>query len=86
MLSEDIRSQLKDYFAKLGDTIELRVASTSHEKQAEMLELLNGVASCSEKISVVVDGDAAVPTFEIFKSKNTIVELSSGPARVQNGK
>ncbi|MFZ9521653.1 MAG: alkyl hydroperoxide reductase subunit F [Silvanigrellaceae bacterium] len=71
MLSEDISSQLKDYFAKLGDTIELRVASTNHEKQAEMLDLLNGVASCSDKISVVVGDDAAVPTFEIFRNKAT---------------
>jgi alkyl hydroperoxide reductase subunit F len=69
MLTEDIISQLKEYFSGLQNDIELRVDSSAHEKQNELLEMLGGVASCSSRLTMTVAAStAAVPSFEIFRN------------------
>jgi len=67
MLSEDIKLQLKDYFGKLQTSINLRVARSAHEQQTELLDMLQSISSCSEKVTVTqTDTDSPVPRFEIF--------------------
>ncbi len=56
MLEEAISAQLRQVFGALESTYALVVAESSHEKQAELLELAQSVASTSPKIEAVVQG------------------------------
>ena len=67
MLDQDIKNQLKDYFAKISTNLQFRVYSSSHSQQSELLDLLREVASCSEKLTVVEAQESSpAPRFEIL--------------------
>lgn len=75
MLDTSIKEQLKTVFEKLENSIELVYDESAHADQKDLLEILNDVASTSDKISVrasgkKVDGDL-YPQFEIFKATKT---------------
>ena len=53
MLDQDLKNQLKDYFAKLSATITLALYQSNHAKQAELRELLTDVASCGDNVLLV---------------------------------
>ncbi len=56
MLEEAISAQLRQVFGALESKLTLVVASSSHEKQGELLELARAVAATSDKIEVVESG------------------------------
>ena len=67
MLDTQMKEQLKEVFAALANPVALVHDDTTHEKQAELLAMLNDVASTSDKISVKSSGaQAKIPSFRIF--------------------
>jgi len=67
MLDNQIIDQLKSVFQNLNGTIDLVYAESNHEKQAELVEMLEQVAATSNNItfrSSLVD--SKTPYFEIF--------------------
>ncbi len=69
MIDNAMKTQLKDYFKSLDDSISLVVKASENAKQDELLEMLDQVASCSEKIDVVKDNELVdVPSFSIKKN------------------
>lgn len=82
MLEQALKEQLKSIFGGLQSRFVLRVvADPAHASKAELVELLNDVASCSDKIEVVVV-DGASLSFSIFKND---VESSFKFRAVPNG-
>jgi len=53
MLDTAIREQLTQLFKDLDKKVELVVEPSQHEKAAELNEMLDAIAGCSDKISVV---------------------------------
>ncbi|MCX7979140.1 MAG: thioredoxin family protein, partial [Bdellovibrionaceae bacterium] len=53
MLDAALIEQLKGVFSKLEGSVELVVETSQHPDQVELLDMLEGVASASSKISVV---------------------------------
>lgn len=73
MVSEDIKVQLRDYFGKLQSAVILRAAQSQHEQQNELLDMLNGISSCSERVKVILsDEHSPVPRFEILKDNKPV--------------
>ena len=69
MLDKEILAQLKDVFSKLENSIELVYQKSNHEKQDELLSYLEGVASTSEKISLIADNEESdAPSFKITRN------------------
>ncbi|HEY9236391.1 MAG TPA: alkyl hydroperoxide reductase subunit F [Phenylobacterium sp.] len=69
MLDEGLKSQLTAYLANLRQPIKLVASLDDSAKSREMLELLNDVASASDKVSLVKDGDdARRPSFAIERA------------------
>ena len=52
MLSPDIKNQLQDHFRSLNAEITLRVYSSQHEKQAELKQMAEDVASCGDRLNL----------------------------------
>ena len=52
MLDEAIVKQLQSVFADIESDIHLVIAPSEHEKQAELRDLVENVAACSDHISV----------------------------------
>ncbi len=71
MLDQNIITQLHQVFKKLDDNVELSYLKSDHEKQNELVEMLTGVASTSDKI-ILTESNATspAPAF-IVKSKYT---------------
>lgn len=70
MLDAEIKEQLKSVFAPLEKNIELAYAPSSHADQAELVAMLEDVASTSDKIKAVIDAPAdgkqsKIPTFTL---------------------
>jgi alkyl hydroperoxide reductase subunit F len=66
MLDKQIIDQLKSVYEKLNGNVELVYAESGHEKQAELVEMLEQVASTSEQITVKSSGRTTVsPFFEV---------------------
>lgn len=67
MLDSNLLDQLKELFSKLTDPVTLRVSTSQHESQEELLEMLNEVASTSTKLNVVVSDSltSSTPYFEV---------------------
>lgn len=66
MLDSAIQEQLKSVFTKLDKTVVLRVDRSSHANQDELLEMLNDVATCSDKIRVEkTEAISEVPHFAL---------------------
>jgi alkyl hydroperoxide reductase subunit F len=59
LLDESLLEQLKPHFAELTHSYTFEVASSSHSAQAELMELLSGLASLSPKLSVEERGTVA---------------------------
>jgi NADH-dependent peroxiredoxin subunit F len=69
MLDEGLKSQLTAYLANLRQPIELVASLDDSAKSREMLELLKDVASTSEKVSLIEDGDdERRPSFAIERA------------------
>ena len=62
-----IKNQLQDYMARLVNPIKLLANVSESGSSQEMLEMLEEVASLSEKITLNQETDASkrVPSFEI---------------------
>lgn len=70
MLDSNIVDQLKGVFANLESEITFLHNESDHENQPELLEMLNGVASASAKLSVKSTGQKqAAPSFKILKNQ-----------------
>jgi NADH-dependent peroxiredoxin subunit F len=81
LLDESLIEQLKTHFAGLEHTYTFAVAASDHERQSELLELVNGVASASDKLTVAMTSDrAAAVQFELHKDgKRTGVSFRGIP-------
>jgi alkyl hydroperoxide reductase subunit F len=66
MLDNQLIEQLKTVFEKLIGKVELVYAESSHEKQAELVEMLEQVASTSDNISIRSSNvNSKTPFFEV---------------------
>ncbi|MGK5094043.1 alkyl hydroperoxide reductase subunit F [Deltaproteobacteria bacterium TL4] len=81
MLENDIIEQLKSVFEKLNGRVELVYAKSPHEKQEELIEMLEQVASTSEHIHAVSSSvESKTPFFEIVhEDKSSGVKFSGIP-------
>lgn len=69
MLDESISQQLREVFGSLEASFSLVVRPSTHEKQAELLELARAVAATSSKIEVVERGETIPQLFmQLFKN------------------
>jgi NADH-dependent peroxiredoxin subunit F len=59
LLDESLLEQLKGHFAGLDHSYSFEVAPSTHDRQPELLELLNGLSSVSPKLSVATSGAPA---------------------------
>lgn len=67
MLDADLKEQLKDYLSGLGHRIELAVDRSTHEQQAELLQMLEAVAETSEHVRVqLTDRSSELPQFAVL--------------------
>ena len=85
MIDQDMKEQLKTVFEKLEGHVELAVDLSQHADQAELLDLLEGVASASDKISVTKNlnpGMASlIPRFKVLHNgKPTGITFSGIPS------
>jgi len=68
MLDANIKAQLKGYLEKLVDPIELVASLDGSAKSAEMRSMLEDIASLSDKVALLENGnDARRPSFSIGK-------------------
>ncbi len=73
MLDDTIKSQLKAYFDNITQPVELVASLDDGEKSRELNELLQDIASLSDKITLVRrDDDARKPSFAITRVGTTI--------------
>lgn len=84
MLDADLKEQLKSVFANLENQIDLVYQPSTHTNQAELVEMLNGVAETSDKIAAKFDPASAAadapPRFTIHKNgKSTGVFFTGIP-------
>lgn len=69
MLDQDLINQLKTVFEKIENPLSLIYDESTHENQTELLEMLRGVASASEKIKLQSSGTPSpAPRFVIQRS------------------
>ena len=81
MLDNQIREQLTSVFGSLEGHIELVYQESSHEKQAELTEMLDQIAATSEKITAVASNRvSAAPFFEVKQNgQETGIRFSGIP-------
>ncbi len=72
MLDDTLKGQLKAYFERITQPIELVASLDDGAKSQEMLELLQAVASLSDKITLVRGDDARKPSFAIQRVNSDI--------------
>jgi len=74
MLDDEMKDQLKDAFARLAHPITLLVRQSVHSAQSELMEILDDVASTSEKIRVEIfkGENSEVPFFEIVNNTGPV--------------
>jgi len=66
MLDAELKEQLRSHLSGLGHNVELVVSASKHEQQAELLEMLEGVAECSDDLQVRISGESAeLPQFAV---------------------
>lgn len=69
MLDADLIAQLTQVFAPLGADLTLVVAPSEDARQAELLELLDGLAAASPRIRVVTEGHPSpIPRFTLLRN------------------
>ena len=70
MLGSAVQDQLKQHFSELGFSIALVYGKSSHDKQAELVQLLEDVASTSKWITAKEDARTVdIPRFEIWRNE-----------------
>lgn len=81
MLDQDLKSQLQSAFSVLQNQVGLVYKKSSHADQAELLSMLNDVASTSPLISAIESNESSsVPEFRIeYKDKATGVSFVGIP-------
>ncbi|KYG67776.1 alkyl hydroperoxide reductase subunit F [Bdellovibrio bacteriovorus] len=81
MLDSSLLEQLKSVFASLENTVELVVENSTHDDNKDLLEMLNEVASTSDKITVRNSGGISpMPQFHIaYKDKPTGIVFKGIP-------
>ncbi|WP_413568220.1 alkyl hydroperoxide reductase subunit F [Bdellovibrio sp. HCB117] len=81
MLDSSLLEQLKSVFASLENTVELVVENSTHDDNKDLLEMLNEVASTSDKITVRNSGGTSpMPQFHIaYKDKPTGIVFKGIP-------
>lgn len=68
MLDQDLKEQLRTHFAGLGHNIELTADASDHAQQAELMEMLHGLAETSDKITArVTDTKVSFPQFAVLR-------------------
>lgn len=68
MLDSDIKTQLREFFLKLTQEVEIKLAASDHSQFSELHDLLAEVASCSDKILLTpTEHVSPVPSFEIWR-------------------
>tara|TARA_B110001454_G_scaffold219057_1_gene249580 strand:- start:14825 stop:16393 length:1569 start_codon:yes stop_codon:yes gene_type:complete len=85
MIDQDMKEQLKTVFEKLEGNVELAVDLSQHADQAELLDLLEGVASTSDKITVTKNLNpgmqSLIPRFKVrHNGKPTGITFSGIPS------
>lgn len=82
MLDADLKEQLKGVFANLENQIDLIYEQSTNENQNELVQMLNGVAETSPKISAKLDSTSAEhdgpPRFVIHKNGKSTGVLFTG--------
>lgn len=79
MIDSNMIEQLKTVFEKLEGQVELSVNLSQHPDQAELLNLLEGVAQASPKISVTKNTTSAlIPQFRVLHNGKPTGILFSG--------
>ncbi len=69
MLDTAILSQLTEHFARLQSEFTFAVAPGTHASQAELLEMLNALATCSPRLRVEQTGDPVpVVQFDLLRN------------------
>jgi alkyl hydroperoxide reductase subunit F len=69
MLEQSILDQLKSVFSALDHQVDLVYHNSNHDKQAELVSMLDSVATTSEKISVQSSGkEHPFPQFQIYNN------------------
>jgi alkyl hydroperoxide reductase subunit F len=63
MLDENVSAQLREVFSSLSSRYTLVVPPSSHEKQAELLELAQALASTSAQIEISGEGESRPDVF-----------------------
>ncbi len=72
MFDDTLKGQLKAYFERITQPIELVASLDDGAKSQEMLELLQAVASLSDKITLVRGDDPRKPSFAIQRVNSDI--------------
>jgi len=73
MLDANLKTQLKSYLERLTQNVELVASLDDGAKSQELLDLLNDIASLSDKVSVLRrDDDARKPSFLIQRGNSDI--------------
>lgn len=71
MLDQDLIEQLKSVFAPIENEITLSYFESKNEKQSELIQMLEGVASANSKIKVTSQKiSSEIPRFEILKNNS----------------
>ncbi len=81
MLDSNILEQLKSVYKALENEVTLVLARSNHEKQDELVELVRGIASTSEKIKLFEsDISSPIPNLSLeYKGKATGITFSGVP-------
>ncbi|AHZ85025.1 alkyl hydroperoxide reductase subunit F [Bdellovibrio bacteriovorus] len=82
MLDSSLLEQLRSVFGSLENTVELVYENSSHEDQKDLLDMLQSVASTSDKITLTqnTSGTSPMPQFRIdYKGKHTGIVFKGIP-------
>ncbi len=81
MLDNNILEQLKSVYKALENEVTLVLTKSNHEKQGELVELVRGIASTSEKIKLYEsDIHSPIPNLSLeYKGKATGITFSGVP-------
>ncbi|ASD63275.1 alkyl hydroperoxide reductase subunit F [Bdellovibrio bacteriovorus] len=82
MLDSSLLEQLRSVFGALENTVELVYENSSHEDQKDLLDMLQSVASTSDKITLTqnASGTSPMPQFRIdYKGKPTGIVFKGIP-------
>ena len=81
MLDSAMKEQLTSVFSKLENTVELVYENSTHEDLKDLLDLIQDVASTSDKIVVKASsGNSPIPQFSIvYKGQPTGITFKGIP-------